>query len=92
MGNPKSSNSMRNRKWFKQQIQSIAVDGMDILALAKEMKESKRKALARKEAREAAAKEAAKRAEEQVKELKMIRGEKWLPSIAREMKLVSRGN
>ncbi|GAB2227402.1 hypothetical protein Droror1_Dr00009222 [Drosera rotundifolia] len=76
-------------KQFKQQIQSIAVDGMDILALAKE---SRRKALARKEAREAAAKEAAKRAEEQVKELKRIRGEKWLPSIAREMKLVSRGN
>ncbi|KAL9264885.1 hypothetical protein AKJ16_DCAP05818 [Drosera capensis] len=76
-------------KQFKWQIQSVTVDGMEILASAKE---SKRKALARKEAREAAAKAAAKRVEEQVKELKRIRGEKWLPSIAREMKSVSRGN
>ncbi|GAB2279577.1 hypothetical protein Dimus_014220 [Dionaea muscipula] len=69
-------------KKFKRRVQSIAVDGVDILAAAED---ASRKLLAKMEAKEAAAKEAAKRAEERVEELRRIRGEKWLPSIARQM-------
>jgi hypothetical protein len=39
------------------------------------------------EVREAAAKAKAKREEERVQELKKVRGEKWLPSVARQMKV-----
>ncbi|XP_022149444.1 uncharacterized protein LOC111017872 [Momordica charantia] len=74
-------------KKFKQRLQSVAVDGRDIIASAKRACE---KSVVRLEAREAAAKAAAKREEERVAELKKVRGEKWLPSIAREMKLHSK--
>lgn len=67
---------------FKNQIKSIAVDGMDILAASKN---ACQKSLARLEAREAAAKAAAKREEERVAALKKIRGERWLPAVARDM-------
>ncbi|KAL6224939.1 hypothetical protein ACLB2K_003793 [Fragaria x ananassa] len=57
-------------KKFKQQIQSVAVDGNDIVS---EAKYRCQRALSRLEAKEAAAKEAAKREEERVAELKKIR-------------------
>lgn len=68
---------------FKKRIKSIAVDGSDILTAAME---AAKKASARLEAKEAAAKAKAKKEEERIAELKKVRGEKWLPSIAREMK------
>lgn len=67
---------------FRKQLHSVAVDGADIIAAARA---EGQKSLAKLEAREAAAKAAAKREEERVAELKRIRGERWLPSIAREM-------
>uniref|UniRef100_A0A0D9Z3I1 Uncharacterized protein n=2 Tax=Oryza TaxID=4527 RepID=A0A0D9Z3I1_9ORYZ len=70
-------------KKFRHMLKSVAVDGNDILVSAKKSSE---RSLARLEAREAAAKAAAKREEERVRELKKTRGEKWLPSIARQMK------
>ncbi|GAB4846892.1 hypothetical protein Ancab_025900 [Ancistrocladus abbreviatus] len=76
-------------KKFRRQLQSVAVDGMHILAAAKD---ASRKSLARMEAKEAAAKEAARREEERVAELKRIRGERWLPSIAREMRGSAEGS
>lgn len=45
------------------------------------------RSLSRLEAKDEAAKAAAKREEERVAQLKKIRGEKWLPCIAREMQL-----
>ncbi|XP_004288251.1 PREDICTED: uncharacterized protein LOC101312672 [Fragaria vesca subsp. vesca] len=69
-------------KKFKQRIQSVAVDGNDIVSEAKYRCQI---ALSRLEAKEAAAKEAAKREEERVVDLKKVRGERWLPSIAKEM-------
>ncbi|XP_023532576.1 uncharacterized protein LOC111794698 [Cucurbita pepo subsp. pepo] len=71
-------------KKFKQRIQSMAIEGKDIIAAGNRARE---KSIARLEAKEAAAKAAAKGEEERVAELKKVRGEKWLPSIAREMKL-----
>ncbi|KAF3613841.1 putative 50S ribosomal protein L12, chloroplastic-like [Capsicum annuum] len=73
-----------NSEEFKYRIKSIAVDGMDILAASKN---ACQKSLARLEAREAAVKAAAKREEERVAALKKIRGERWLPSVARDMQL-----
>ncbi|XP_021273976.1 uncharacterized protein LOC110409070 isoform X1 [Herrania umbratica] len=73
-----------NSKEFRRQLRSIAVDGKDILAAARQ---SSQKSLASLEAKYAAAKEKAKREEERVAELKRIRGERWLPSVAREMQL-----
>ncbi|XP_038900574.1 uncharacterized protein LOC120087760 [Benincasa hispida] len=70
-------------KKFKQQLHSVAVEGEDIITAAKRACE---KSIARLEAKEAAMKAAAKREEARVAELKKVRGEKWLPSIAREMK------
>ncbi|KAF0914227.1 hypothetical protein E2562_027801 [Oryza meyeriana var. granulata] len=70
-------------KKFRHMLKSVTVDGNDILVSAKEASE---RSLARLKAREAAAKTTAKREEERVRELKKIRGEKWLPSIARQMK------
>uniref|UniRef100_A0A0E0CWS3 Uncharacterized protein n=1 Tax=Oryza meridionalis TaxID=40149 RepID=A0A0E0CWS3_9ORYZ len=70
-------------KKFRHMLKSVAVDGNDILVSAKKSSE---RSLARLEAREAAAKAATKREEERVRELKKTRGEKWLPSIARQMK------
>ncbi|KAJ3702864.1 hypothetical protein LUZ61_006569 [Rhynchospora tenuis] len=69
-------------KKFKHQIRSVTVDGTRVIASAREACE---KSLARYNAKEAAAKEKAKREEERVSELKKIRGEKWLPSIAKQM-------
>lgn len=43
--------------------------------------------LANLETKHAAAKAAAKKEEERVAQLKKIRGERWLPSMAREMQL-----
>ncbi|TVU48049.1 hypothetical protein EJB05_07671, partial [Eragrostis curvula] len=70
-------------KKFRHMLQSVVVDGNDILVSAKKASE---RSLARLEAREAAAKAKAKREEERVKELRKVRGEKWLPSIAKQMK------
>ncbi|CAN8278493.1 unnamed protein product [Cochlearia groenlandica] len=69
-------------KEFKKRIRSIAVNGSDVLAAAIE---SANKASARLEAKETAAKAKAKKEEERVAELKKLRGEKWLPSVAREL-------
>ncbi|KAG6792262.1 hypothetical protein POTOM_001406 [Populus tomentosa] len=71
-------------KKFRHQIQSIAVDGADIIS---EARDAEQKSLAQLEAKEAKAKAKAKKEEERVVELKRIRGERWLPSIAREMQL-----
>ena len=74
------------RSWFqfRHMLRSVAVDGSEILVSAKK---ASQRSLARLEAREAAAKAKAKREEERVQELKKVRGEKWLPSIARQMKV-----
>ncbi|XP_058735231.1 uncharacterized protein LOC131607225 [Vicia villosa] len=71
-------------KKFRRRIQSIVVDGKDLIAAAND---AHKKALARLEAKDAAAKAAAKREEERVEKLKRIRGERWLPSMAKEMKV-----
>ncbi|CAL4913120.1 unnamed protein product [Urochloa decumbens] len=70
-------------KKFRHMLRSVVVDGSDILVSAKK---ASQRSLARLEVREAAAKAKAKREEERVHELKKVRGEKWLPSIARQMK------
>ncbi|KAE8670832.1 protein SHORT-ROOT-like [Hibiscus syriacus] len=59
----------------------------DILAAARD---ASHKALARLEAKDAAAREKAKKEEARIAQLKKIRGEKWLPSMAREMQLSKR--
>ncbi|XP_002525274.2 uncharacterized protein LOC8283367 isoform X1 [Ricinus communis] len=69
-------------KEFRLRTRFVAVDGLDIIASARE---ASQKALARMEAKEAAVKAKAKEEEERVAELKRIRGERWLPSIAKEM-------
>jgi hypothetical protein len=69
---------------FKRQVSSVSVDGNQVITLAKEACD---KALARYKAKEAAAMEKAKREEERVSELKKIRGEMWLPSIAKYMQV-----
>ncbi|KAK6151149.1 hypothetical protein DH2020_016081 [Rehmannia glutinosa] len=71
-------------KKFRKQLQSAAVDGADIISAAIA---ASQKSLAKLEARDAAAKAAAKREEERVAELKKIRGERWLPSVARQMRV-----
>ncbi|KAI3717053.1 hypothetical protein L1987_68377 [Smallanthus sonchifolius] len=71
----------KSRK-FRQQLKSVVVEGDDIICSAKEAGE---RSLAKLEARVAVAKAKAKRAEERVAELKTIRGERWLPAIARQM-------
>lgn len=62
----------------------MVVDGADIIGAARR---EGQKSLAKLEARESAAKTAAKREEERVAELKRIRGERWLPCVAREMRI-----
>lgn len=69
---------------FRQQLRSVAVDGKDILAAARH---ASQKSLARLEAKDAAAKEKTKREEKRIAELKRIRGERWLPSMAKEMQV-----
>lgn len=76
-------------KKFKRRLQSVVVEGTDILATAED---ACLKSLSKLKAKEAAAREAAKREEERVAQLKKIRGERWLPSIAREKQLKSRVN
>ncbi|CAA7055942.1 unnamed protein product [Microthlaspi erraticum] len=73
-----------NSKELKKRIKAIAVNGSDVLAAAME---AAKRASARVAAKEAAAKAKAKKEEERVAELKKVRGEKWLPSVAREMQL-----
>ncbi|KAL2906461.1 C-type lectin domain family 3 member A [Bienertia sinuspersici] len=73
-------------KKFKRRLQSVVVEGTDVLATAKY---ACQKSLSKLEAKEAAARDAAKREEERVAQLKKIRGERWLPSIAREMQVKS---
>ncbi|KAM7507197.1 hypothetical protein LguiA_017650 [Lonicera macranthoides] len=70
-------------KKFRRQLQSVAIEGTDIIA---EARGAYQKRLAKLEAKDAAAKAAAKREEERIAELKKIRGERWLPSIAKYMK------
>jgi septation ring formation regulator EzrA len=53
-----------------------------------EARDAEQKSLAQLEAKEAKAKAKAKKEEERVVELKRIRGERWLPSIAREMQVM----
>lgn len=69
---------------FRRRLVSVAVDGKDIMAAARV---AYQKSLDRLEAKDAAAKAAADREEERVAQLKRIRGERWLPSMAREMQL-----
>lgn len=69
---------------FKRRIKSVVIDGTDIMAAAIE---AGKKSLARFEAKEAAAKAAATKEEERVSQLKKSRGEKWLPSVAKYMKV-----
>ncbi|GMN34345.1 hypothetical protein TIFTF001_004632 [Ficus carica] len=73
-------------KKFKKRLQSVAVGGEDIMAAARD---ASRKSVERLQSKEIAAKEAVRREEERVAELKRVRGERWLPSIARDMKLNS---
>lgn len=70
-------------KKFKKQLQSVVVNGADIVMASRV---ACQKSLAKFEAREAAVKAAAKREEERVAELKRIRGERWLPSVARDIR------
>ncbi|KAM7250812.1 hypothetical protein ACFE04_022695 [Oxalis oulophora] len=69
-------------KKYKKQIQSVVLETEDIISAAKV---ACAKSLARLEARDLAAKEKAKKEEERIAELKKVRGERWLPSIAKEM-------
>ncbi|MED6199395.1 hypothetical protein PIB30_075543 [Stylosanthes scabra] len=71
-------------KKFKRQVKAVAVDGKDLIAAAND---AYKKSLAKFEARDAAAKAKAKREEERVNNLKKIRGERWLPSMAKEMQV-----
>ncbi|PIN11740.1 hypothetical protein CDL12_15653 [Handroanthus impetiginosus] len=71
-------------KKFRKQLQSVAVDGNNIIAAARA---ACQKSLAKLEAREAVTKAAAKKEEERVAELKRIRGERWLSSISRQMRV-----
>lgn len=73
---------------FRRQIQSVAVGGEYIMAAARD---TCQKSLARLEAKDAAAKAAAIREKERVAELKRIRGERWLPSIAKKMQVKLKG-
>ncbi|KAI3946367.1 hypothetical protein MKW98_010491 [Papaver atlanticum] len=74
----------KSKKQFKRQLKSIAVDGVQIIASARD---ACKKSLARLEAKDVAAKAKAKREEERVAEMEKIRGKKWLPSIARHMRV-----
>ncbi|KAL8117715.1 uncharacterized protein LOC141662132 [Apium graveolens] len=74
-------------KKFKHQVESVAVDGMNILIAAQN---ACQKSLAKMEARDAARKAAVKKEEERVAQLKKIRGERWLPAIAKTMQAKSR--
>ncbi|KAG4933372.1 hypothetical protein HKD37_17G047846 [Glycine soja] len=74
----------KSKKQFRKQIRSVAVNGIDIIAAAND---AYKKSLARLEAKDAAAKAKAKREEERIENLKKIRGERWLPSMAKEMQV-----
>ncbi|RYR28884.1 hypothetical protein Ahy_B01g053098 [Arachis hypogaea] len=70
-------------KKFKRRVKSVAVEGKDLIAAAND---ANNKSLAKFEAKVAAAKAKAKREEERVNNLKKIRGERWLPSMANELR------
>ncbi|KFK34255.1 hypothetical protein AALP_AA5G121200 [Arabis alpina] len=78
-----------NSKEFKKRIKSITVDGSDVLSAAIEVA---KKSSARLEAKEARAKAKAKKEEERVAELKKVRGEQWLPSVAWEIRVIYMGS
>ncbi|KAG9144665.1 hypothetical protein Leryth_024121 [Lithospermum erythrorhizon] len=67
---------------FRRKLESVVVDGLTIIAAASD---ASQKARDKVEAKHEAAKAAAKREEERVAALKKIRGERWLPSMAKEM-------
>ncbi|XP_078430339.1 uncharacterized protein LOC144702245 isoform X2 [Wolffia australiana] len=69
-------------KKFKRRVRSVSIDGDVIISSAVCARD---RALAKSEARDAARKAASLLEEERIAELKKQRGEKWLPSIAREM-------
>ncbi|CAA6657531.1 unnamed protein product [Spirodela intermedia] len=71
-------------KKFKRRVHSASVDGNGIIASASS---AHQQALVRSEARDAARRAANLCEEERVAKLKKLRGEKWLPSLAREMKV-----
>ncbi|XP_065874410.1 uncharacterized protein [Euphorbia lathyris] len=73
-----------NSKKFRRKVKAIAVNGVDIIAGARE---ASQKALTRLENKEAAVKAKDKKEEERIAELKRKRGERWLPCIAKEMEL-----
>lgn len=73
-------------KAFKRQVLSVAVEGTDIIAAARE---ACQKSLAKQKARDAAATLAAKREVERVAELKRTRGERWLPCMIKDRQLKS---
>lgn len=67
---------------FRRRLRSVAVDGCDVIVAAET---AVRRSLSRFEAKSLEAKAKAKKEEERVAKLKKIRGERWLPSIARAM-------
>lgn len=69
---------------FKRRVQSTSVEGHGIIASARS---AHQQALERSEARDAARRAAELCEEERVTKLKKLRGEKWLPSLAREMQV-----
>ncbi|KAI4382116.1 hypothetical protein MLD38_008118 [Melastoma candidum] len=68
-------------KEFRRKIRCCVVNGSDVVTAAVD---ACKKSIARLEAKDAAAKTAVKREEERVAKLRNLRGERWLPSIARE--------
>uniref|UniRef100_A0A2P2QMI8 Uncharacterized protein n=1 Tax=Rhizophora mucronata TaxID=61149 RepID=A0A2P2QMI8_RHIMU len=80
---PRQDSNEKSKK-FRQKLRSVAVDGVEIIAAARD---AAQKSLARFEAKEEAIKAKAKTEEERVAELKRIRGERWLPSISKEIQV-----
>lgn len=67
---------------FRRRLHSVVVDGCDVIAAAEI---AVQRSLSTFEAKSLEAKAKAKKEEERVAKLKKIRGERWLPSIARAM-------
>ncbi|ERN02767.1 uncharacterized protein LOC18430887 [Amborella trichopoda] len=78
---PTESINEKSKK-FVRKLRSVVVDGEDIIAAAEV---AHQRSLDRFVEREAATKAATKREEERVAALKSLRGERWLPSLAKEM-------
>ncbi|KAG9440516.1 hypothetical protein H6P81_020681 [Aristolochia fimbriata] len=68
-------------KKFKRQIRSAAVEGDHVMAAARHACQT---SLDRFQAKAMAAKAKSEKEEKRIEELKRVRGEKWLPSIARK--------